>query len=80
MEFGGYLLNVARTSTRARARKGEAQGVLSCQKVTSMFDNPHMKYMKIFDQKHQKHPIFLQQLLTITDSRLCPSTVKSSVP
>ena len=29
MEFGGYLLNVAKNPTRARARKGEAQGVLS---------------------------------------------------
>ena len=27
--------------TRARARKGEAQGVLSYQKVKGIFDNPH---------------------------------------
>ena len=42
MEFGGYLLNVAKNPTRARARKGEAQGVLSYQKATGIFDNPHM--------------------------------------
>ena len=42
MEFGGYLLNVAKNPTRARARKGEAQGVLSYRKVTGIFDNPHM--------------------------------------
>ena len=42
MEFGGYLLNVAKKTTRARARKGEAQGVLSYQKVTGIFDNPHI--------------------------------------
>ena len=42
MEFGGYLLNVAKKPTRARARKGEAQGVLSYQKVTGIFDNPHI--------------------------------------
>ena len=38
MEFGGYLLNVAKIPTRARARKGEAQGVLSYQKATGIFD------------------------------------------
>ena len=42
MEFGGYLLNVAKTPTRARARKSEAQGVLSYQKATGIFDNPHI--------------------------------------
>ena len=42
MEFGGYLLNVAKTRTRARARKGEAQGVLSYQKVKGIFDNPYL--------------------------------------
>ena len=42
MEFGGYLLNVAKTPTRARARKGEAQGVLSYQNATGIFDNPQM--------------------------------------
>ena len=42
MEFGGYLLNVAKNTTRARARKGEAQGVLSYQKATGIFDNPHI--------------------------------------
>ena len=48
MEFGGYLLNVAKNPTRARARKGEAQGVLSYQKVTGIFDNPHIYlYMHI---------------------------------
>ena len=40
MEFGGYLLNVAKNPTRAGARKGEAQGVLSYQKATGIFDNP----------------------------------------
>ena len=42
MEFGGYLLNVAKTPTRARPRKGEAQGVLSYQKATGIFDNPQI--------------------------------------
>ena len=42
MEFGGYLLNVAKNPTRARPRKGEAQGVLSYQKATGIFDNPHV--------------------------------------
>ena len=42
MEFGGYSLNVAKNPTRARARKGEAQGVLSYQKVKGIFDNPHI--------------------------------------
>ena len=42
MEFEAYLLNVAKTPTRARARKGEAQGVLSYQKATGIFDNPHV--------------------------------------
>ena len=42
MEFGGYLLNVAKNPTHARARKGEAQGVLSYQKATGIFDNPHV--------------------------------------
>ena len=42
MEFGGYLLNVAKNPTRARARKGEAQGVLSYKKLKGIFDNPHI--------------------------------------
>ena len=42
MEFGGYLLNVAKKPTRARARKGEAKGVLSYQKATGIFDNPQI--------------------------------------
>ena len=42
MEFGGYLLNVAKNPARARARKGEAQGVLSYQKATGIFHNPHI--------------------------------------
>ena len=50
MEFGGYLLNVAKKTTRARPRKGEAQGVLSYQKATGIFDNPHI-YISKFIQK-----------------------------
>ena len=42
MEFGGYLLNVAKKPTRARACKGEAQGILSYQNVKGIFDNPHI--------------------------------------
>ena len=42
MESAGYLLNVAKTPTRARPRKGEAQGVLSYQKATGIFDNPQL--------------------------------------
>ena len=57
MEFGGYLLNVAKNPTRARARKGEAQGVLSYQKVTGIFDNPHIgvsrnKHMRAGSREH----------------------------
>ena len=44
MEFGGYSLNVAKKTTRARARNGEAQGVLSYQKATGIFDNPHIAF------------------------------------
>ena len=40
MEFGGYLLNVAKNPTRARAHKGEAQGVLSYQKEKGNFRQP----------------------------------------
>ena len=47
MEFGGYLLNVAKKPTRARARKGEAQGVLSYQKATGIFDNPHIPILQV---------------------------------
>ena len=39
MEFGGDLLNVAK---KTHARKSEAQGVLSYQKATGIFDNPHI--------------------------------------
>ena len=46
MEFGGYLLNVAKKPTRARAGKGEAQGVLSYQKATGIFDNPHIRKVR----------------------------------
>ena len=49
MEFGGYLLNVAKNPTRARARKGEAQGVLSYRKVTGIFDNPLIHTMTILN-------------------------------
>ena len=51
MEFGGYFLNVAKKPTRARARKGEAQGVLSYQKATGIFDNPHL-YIYIPSREH----------------------------
>ena len=56
MEFGGYLLNVAKTPTRARARKGKAQGVLSYQKATGIFDNPHIYiyvYTQLISWKHR---------------------------
>ena len=53
MEFGGYLLNVAKNPTRARARKGEAQGVLSYQKATGIFDNPHMTFSLGFSSKRR---------------------------
>ena len=36
------FLNVAKNTTCARPRKGEAQGVLSYQKATRIFDNPHI--------------------------------------
>ena len=35
------FIECGKTHTRARARKGEAQGVLAYQKVTRIFDNPH---------------------------------------
>jgi len=67
MEFGGYLLNVAKNTTRARARKGEAQGVLSYQKATGIFDNPH-----IYRLWFQIHPIIdsLGILLSLSKSGL----------
>ena len=40
MEFGGYLLNVAKTP----------QGVLSYQKATGIFNNPHMDKRLTFSQ------------------------------
>ena len=41
MEFGGYVLNVAKKPTRARAK---LKGVLSYsyQKVRGIFDNAHV--------------------------------------
>ena len=36
------FIECGKTPTRARARKGEAQGVLSYQKVKGIFDNPQM--------------------------------------
>ena len=52
MEFGGYLLNVAKKPARARARKGEAQGVLSYQKATGIFDNSHILYIYTYKYTH----------------------------
>ena len=49
MEFGGYSLNVAKKNTRARARKGEAQGVLSYQKTTGISDNPQLTIMIVYE-------------------------------
>ena len=34
-------------SSCARVRKDEAQGVLSYQKVTGIFDNPHLVHVKV---------------------------------
>ena len=48
MEFGGYLLNVAKKTTRARARKGEAQGVLSYQKSNRNFRQPPYIYIYMY--------------------------------
>ena len=39
MEFGGFFFECGK---KHRARKGEAEGVLSYQKVNGIFDNPHM--------------------------------------
>ena len=46
MEFGGYVLNVAKNPTRARAKR---KGVLSYQKVKGIFDNPHVIIFTVFD-------------------------------
>ena len=46
LEFCMRWMGYAEILTRARARKGEAQGVLTYQKVTGIFDNPHI-YMQI---------------------------------
>ena len=48
MEFGGYLLNVAKKTTRARARKGEAQGVLSYQKAQEFSTTPIYIYIYMY--------------------------------
>ena len=78
MEFGGYLLNVARKPTRARARKGEAQGVLSYQKVRGIFDNPHiltslyprsfLSALLVMDQQHHHRH---RHLLVVMMVRMC---------
>ena len=66
VEFGGYLLNVAKKPTRARARKGEAQGVLSYQKATGIFDNPHVcKYMSI------QLPACVQSVEAVSNNSIC---------
>ena len=45
LEFCMRWMGYAEILTRARARKGEAQGVLTYQKVTGIFDNPHILFM-----------------------------------
>ena len=62
MEFGGYLLNVAKKPTRSRARKGEAQGVLSYQKATGIFDIlcPWVHAFSSTREKTRKHFVPLQ--------------------
>ena len=47
MEFGRYLLDVAKTPTRARARKGEAQGSYPTKKQQEFSTTP--KSAKMFD-------------------------------
>ena len=42
LEFCMRWMGYVEILTRARARKGEAQGVLTYQKVTGIFDNPHI--------------------------------------
>ena len=36
------FIECGKNPIRARARKGDALGILSYQKVTGIFDNPHM--------------------------------------
>ena len=43
------FIECGKNPTRARARKGEAQGVLSYQQATGIFDNPHILTRIWFD-------------------------------
>ena len=42
-------MGFAEILTHARARKGEAQGVLSYQKVKGIFDNPQLDFWDAHD-------------------------------
>ena len=76
MEFGGYLLNVAKNTTRARARKGEAQGVLSYQKATGIFDNPQVISISLNAGKNTVYsPIAFFRLFPVFGS---PEATKSN--
>ena len=45
IRFWEHDIEASKMQGRARARKGEAQGVLSYQKVEGSFDNPHIYYI-----------------------------------
>ena len=45
MEFGGYLLNVAKNTTRARARKGERKGSYPTKKQQEFSTTPIYVYL-----------------------------------
>ena len=47
LEFCMRWVGYAQILTRARARKGEAQGVLTYQKITGIFDNPHRQQLDL---------------------------------
>ena len=59
-------MGYAEILTRARARKGEAQGVLTYQKVTGIFDNPQLAFAK---PSHGLVPRYL--LLGIVNNTKC---------
>ena len=56
--------------TRARARKGEAQGVLSYQKVKGIFDNPHNMTFWPLPEANLQDPLWTDLKAELVDPTL----------
>ena len=85
MEFGGYLDIFSecgkKKTTRARALKGEAQGVLSYQKATGIFDNPHLEFCfwaptTLLNPYKMQHPSSIYLRITSIQFQTCPKTAR----